>query len=47
MPCLHHFEKKREADSHLWKQWGRYGFLFFFLKGTLWLLGPWVIYAFQ
>lgn len=30
-----------------WKKCGKYGFLFFFLKGILWLFGTWTIYAFQ
>jgi hypothetical protein len=41
--------KKKTPMSHagLWRKFRKYGFLFFFFKGILWLLGPWAIYAFQ
>jgi len=40
-------QKMLTASPTFVSRFGRYGFLFFFLKGLLWLLGPWVIYAFQ
>ena len=40
-------QKVLATHPRLWNRCGKYGFLFFFLKGILWLLGPWVIYAFQ
>jgi hypothetical protein len=40
-------QKVFTAHSRLGRKLGKYGLLFFFLKGILWLLGPWVIYAFQ
>jgi hypothetical protein len=40
-------QKGFTAYSHFGRKLGKYGLLFFFLKGILWLLGPWLIYAFQ
>jgi hypothetical protein len=40
-------QKVLAPQTGLWSKCGKYGFLLFFLKGILWLLGPWAIYAFQ
>ena len=40
-------QKVLAPHAGLWNTCGKYGLLFFFLKGILWLLGPLIIYAFQ
>ncbi len=40
--------KTHTLSAHTnWQQWGMYGFLFFFLKGMLWLVTPFLIYQLQ
>jgi len=40
-------QKVLAPHAGLWNKYGKYGLLFFFFKGILWLLGPWAIYTFQ
>jgi hypothetical protein len=47
MEILQSHQPIETSMSPAWKRWGRFGFMFFLFKGTLWLLGPWVIYTLQ
>lgn len=40
-------QKLLTASPAFVSRFGKYGFLFFFLKGILWLLGAGVIYVFH